>query len=70
MHSVPADIIHFSKAVFLTTTALCSLGSEDTASSNQIFNETNSEFPTGLGNIRVAGLQLSGGFPIKHQMRF
>jgi hypothetical protein len=28
------------------------------------------EFPTDLGNIRVAGSQLSGGFPIKHQMRF
>jgi hypothetical protein len=70
MPSVSADIFHFSKAVFHPTTALCTLGSEDAASSNQIFNETNSAFPTGLGNIRVARSQLSGGFPIKHQMRF
>jgi hypothetical protein len=28
MPSVPADIIHFSKAVFHPTTALCALGSE------------------------------------------
>jgi hypothetical protein len=58
MPSVPADIIHFSKAVFYPTTAFCALGSEDAASSDRIFNEINSEFPNGHGNILVTGLQL------------
>jgi hypothetical protein len=30
----------------------------------------NSEFPNGLGNIRVTGLQLSVGLPNKHQLLF
>jgi hypothetical protein len=60
MPSVPADIIHFSKAVFHPITALCVLGSEYAASSDRIFNEINLEFPNGHGNIRVAGLRYQG----------
>jgi hypothetical protein len=70
MSSVPADIIHFSKAVFYPTPALCALGLEGAASPDRIFDEINWEFPNGHGNIRVTGLQLSGDFPDRHQMLF